>query len=68
MSATVAQNIAGSVDCSNVAEYARGLKGVVVSRDYVYTCSEPGQMQIVEDIKKYNLTRVRRGIVLAKDA
>ena len=51
-------NIAGSVDCPEVAEYARGLKGVVVSRDYVYTCSEPGQMQIVEDIKKYNLTKV----------
>jgi heterodisulfide reductase subunit A len=51
-------NIAGSVDCSAVAEYARGLKDVVVSRDYVYTCSEPGQMQIVEDIKEYNLTKV----------
>ena len=51
-------NIAGSVDCKNVAEYAQGLKGVVVSRDYVYTCSEPGQMQIVDDIKKYNLTKV----------
>ena len=51
-------NIAGSVDCKNVAEYAQGLKGVVISRDYVYTCSEPGQMQIVEDIKKLNLTKV----------
>ena len=51
-------NIAGTVDCKNVAEYAQGLKGVVVSRDYVYTCSEPGQMQIVDDIKKFNLTKV----------
>ena len=51
-------NIAGSVDCKNVADFAQGLKGVVVSRDYVYTCSEPGQMQIVEDIKKHNLTKV----------
>jgi len=51
-------NIAGTVDCKGVAEYAQGLKGVVVSRDYVYTCSEPGQMQIVEDIKKHNLTKV----------
>jgi len=51
-------NIAGTVDCPEVAEYAKGLEGVVVSRDYAYTCSEPGQMQIVEDIKKYNLTKV----------
>ncbi|MEM2892135.1 MAG: FAD-dependent oxidoreductase [Thermoplasmata archaeon] len=51
-------NIAGTVDCKGVAEYAQGLKGVVVSRDYIYTCSEPGQMQIVEDIKRYNLTKV----------
>jgi heterodisulfide reductase subunit A len=51
-------NIAGTVDCSAVSEYAHGLKDVVVSRDYVYTCSEPGQNQIVEDIKKYDLTKV----------
>jgi len=51
-------NIAGTVDCKAVSEYAQGLEGVVVSRDNVYTCSEPGQNQIVEDIKKYNLTKV----------
>jgi len=51
-------NIAGTVDCNSVAEYAKGLKGVVVSRDNTYTCSEPGQNQIVEDIKKHNLTKV----------
>jgi heterodisulfide reductase subunit A len=51
-------NIAGTVDCKAVTEYAQGLEGVVISRDSVYTCSEPGQNQIVEDIKKYNLTKV----------
>lgn len=51
-------NIAATVDCKAVAEYAKGLEGVVVSRDSVYTCSEPGQNQIIEDIKKYNLTKV----------
>ncbi|HJX04817.1 MAG TPA: CoB--CoM heterodisulfide reductase iron-sulfur subunit A family protein, partial [Thermoplasmata archaeon] len=51
-------NIGGIVDCKSVAEYAQGLKGVVVSKDNAYTCSEPGQNQIVEDIKKYNLTKV----------
>jgi heterodisulfide reductase subunit A len=51
-------NIAATVDCKAVSEYAQGLEGVVISRDNVYTCSEPGQNQIVEDIKKYNLTKV----------
>jgi heterodisulfide reductase subunit A len=51
-------NIAGTVDCAAVSEYAKGLKGVVVSADSTYTCSEPGQNQIVEDIKKHKLTRV----------
>jgi heterodisulfide reductase subunit A len=51
-------NIAGTVDCKGVAEYAQGLENVVVSRDYAYTCSEPGQNQIIEDIKKHNLTKV----------
>lgn len=51
-------NIAGTVDCKSVSEYAQGIDGVVVSRDNTYTCSEPGQNQIVEDIKKYNLTKV----------
>jgi len=51
-------NIGGTVDCKSVSEFANGLNDVVVSRDYVYTCSEPGQNQIVEDIKKYGLTKV----------
>jgi heterodisulfide reductase subunit A len=51
-------NIASTVDCKAVSEYAQGLKGVVVSRDNVYTCSDPGQNQIADDIKKYNLTKV----------
>jgi len=51
-------NIAATVDCKVVSEYAEGLEGVVVSRDNVYTCSEPGQAQIIEDIKKHGLTKV----------
>ena len=50
-------NIGGTVDCSAVSEYAKDLKDVVVSRDYVYTCSEPGQMQIVDDINHQGLGR-----------
>ena len=51
-------NIAGTVDCNSVAEYAKGLPDVVVSADSTYTCSEPGQNQIAEDIKKHHLTKV----------
>jgi len=51
-------NIAGTVDCKAVSEYAKGLDGVIVSTDNTYTCSEPGQNQIIEDIKKHNLTKV----------
>jgi len=51
-------NIAGTVDCGAVSEYASKLKGVVVARDNLYTCSEPGQNQISEDIKNLKLTKV----------
>ena len=51
-------NIAGTVDCKAVTESALDIPGVVVSRDNLYTCSEPGQNQIVEEIKKHKLTKV----------
>jgi heterodisulfide reductase subunit A len=51
-------NIAGTVDVKAVVEDARKLPGVTIAKDYVYTCSDPGQEMIKEDIKKYNLDRV----------
>jgi heterodisulfide reductase subunit A len=51
-------NIAGTVDCRSVSEEASNLTGVVISRDNLYTCSEPGQNQIVEDIRNLGLTKV----------
>jgi len=51
-------NISGTVDVEKVAEFARGLPSVVVARDSKYTCSDPGQNLIKEDIKNYNLNRV----------
>jgi len=51
-------NIADAVDCANVAEYARGLEGVVLARDYAYVCSEPGQQMIKADIAAQRLNRV----------
>ena len=51
-------NIAGTVDCEKVVEFARGLGSVVVARDYKYMCSDPGQNLIKEDIKEHRLNRV----------
>jgi heterodisulfide reductase subunit A len=51
-------NIAGTVDCQAVAEFAHGLESVVVTRDYKYMCSAPGQNLIKEDIKEQRLNRI----------
>lgn len=51
-------NIAGVVDVEEVAKYAKTLPGVVVSKNYIYMCSEPGQAMIKEDIVKHRLNRV----------
>jgi heterodisulfide reductase subunit A len=51
-------NIAATVDVAAVAEFARGLEGVAVSRDYTYMCSDPGQDLIKQDIQEYGLNRV----------
>jgi heterodisulfide reductase subunit A2 len=51
-------NIAGKVDVADVSNWAGSLKQVVVSRDYKFMCSEPGQTMIEEDIQKHSLNRV----------
>ena len=51
-------NIAGKVDCEDVAHYAKGLKDVVVARDYQFMCSDPGQDLIINDIRNMGLDRV----------
>lgn len=52
------KNIAGSVDCEEVAKYASNLPHVVLSKHNLYTCSDPGQETIEKDIKEHNLNRV----------
>ena len=52
------KNIAGSVDCADVAEYASTLPHVVLSKHNLYTCSDPGQETIKKDIIENNLNRV----------
>jgi heterodisulfide reductase subunit A len=51
-------NIAGSVDCAEVAEYASSLPGVAFSTANLYTCSDPGQEEIKKAIADNNLDRV----------
>jgi heterodisulfide reductase subunit A len=51
-------NIASTVDVQKITEFAQGLEGVVIARNYPYMCSDPGQELIKKDIKEYGLTNV----------
>lgn len=51
-------NIAHTVDVAQVRDFAATLPNVVVARDYLYMCSDPGQGLIIEEIEKYDLDRV----------
>ena len=51
-------NIAGTVDVESVAQWAAGLPGVVIARDYKFMCSSLGQELVEQDIKELGLTRV----------
>ena len=52
------RNIAGVVDCEEVAQFASNLPNVVVSKDYDYVCSELGQQLIKNDVAENNLNRI----------
>ena len=51
-------NIADIVNVEEVSKYATTLPAVVVSRNYKFMCSDPGQNMIKEDIKELGLNRV----------
>ncbi len=51
-------NISGTVDVAAVARYAQALPHVVVSREYKYMCSDPGQERIAQDIREHALNRI----------
>jgi heterodisulfide reductase subunit A len=51
-------NIAATVDVEAVVEMAATLPGVTVARRHKYTCSEPGQNLIQDDIRELHLNRV----------
>jgi len=51
-------NIANLVDVENVSKEIQNLPNVVISKDYKYMCSDPGQDLIVQDIKEHKLNRI----------
>jgi len=51
-------NIGGIVDVPSVAEFARGLPGVVHSEDNLYSCSQDAQEIIKQRIREHDLNRV----------
>jgi len=51
-------NILGVVDVPEVVRYATTLDGVVVSKEYKYMCSDPGQDLIKTDVREQRLNRV----------
>lgn len=54
-------NIAGTVDCAAVARTAATYPDVVFATDTMYTCSEPGQDEIMAAVKQHALD----GVVVA---
>jgi len=51
-------NISATVDVHDLAAFGATLPGVVVSREYKYMCSDPGQELIKQDIKDHGLDRI----------
>ena len=51
-------NIAATVNVKELVKFAATLRGVMVARDYMFMCSDPGQELIKNDIKEYRLSRV----------
>ena len=51
-------NIAYRVRVEEVAAYAATFPGVIVAKDYLFMCSDPGQDLIEKEIKNQNLTHV----------
>ncbi|SHF45790.1 heterodisulfide reductase subunit A [Desulfofundulus australicus DSM 11792] len=52
------ENIAGAVNVEEVRKYAEQLPGVVLARNYLFMCSDPGQELIKQDIRNGLIDRV----------
>jgi heterodisulfide reductase subunit A len=51
-------NISDHVDVAKVCEEARKIPGVVVAREDMFMCSDPGQELIIKDLKNGTIDRV----------
>ncbi|MBE0517342.1 MAG: CoB--CoM heterodisulfide reductase iron-sulfur subunit A family protein, partial [Methanophagales archaeon] len=51
-------NIKNTVDVDAVRDYAATLPNVVLAKDYMYVCSDPGQGIIKQDIRDGKVNRV----------
>lgn len=51
-------NIAKMVDVEAVSKEMEKIPNVVISKNYKYMCSDPGQDLIIKDIKEHKLSRV----------
>ncbi|MDD1775186.1 MAG: CoB--CoM heterodisulfide reductase iron-sulfur subunit A family protein [Methanobacterium sp.] len=51
-------NIGGVIDVPALEEYAATLPNVVISEEYKYFCSDPGQEMIQKDVKEKGINRV----------
>ncbi len=51
-------NIGGVIDPGEVAAFASQLPDVVIARDNLYLCGDPGQNMIKQDIRDFGLNRV----------
>ena len=46
------------MNVNGIVKYTASLPNVVITRDYRYVCSDPGQALIKNDVKEYDLDRV----------
>lgn len=51
-------NIAKNVDVVTLSKEIESIPNVIISKDYKYMCSDPGQDLILQDIKAHNLNRI----------
>ena len=51
-------NIGATVNIPEVVRFAQRLPNVAVAREHKYTCSEPGQNMIKDDIREQGINRV----------
>ena len=51
-------NIASKVRVEEVAEYAATFPNVIVAKDYLFMCSDPGQDLIEKEIKRLRTSRM----------